>query len=107
MVKKERIRVLKEGHKASGPVVYWMSRDQRISDNWALLYAQEIAAGAGVPLTVVFCLVPDLLNATLRQYSFMLDGLREIEQELATRNIPFFLLTGPPDKEITRFISQT
>ena len=24
-------------------VLYWMSRDQRVEDNWALLYAQKIA----------------------------------------------------------------
>ncbi len=24
-------------------VAYWMSRDQRVQDNWALLYAQKIA----------------------------------------------------------------
>jgi deoxyribodipyrimidine photo-lyase len=28
-----------------GPVVYWMSRDQRASDNWALLYASARATG--------------------------------------------------------------
>src|SRR5690606_7508578 len=44
-VAKERVRVLhepkgKEGRKATG-VVYWMSRDQRANDNWALLYAQR------------------------------------------------------------------
>lgn len=26
-----------------GPVIYWMSRDQRVEDNWALLYAQKLA----------------------------------------------------------------
>ena len=44
-VAKERVRVLhepkgKEGRNATG-VVYWMSRDQRANDNWALLYAQR------------------------------------------------------------------
>jgi len=106
MVKKERIRLLKEGHEAPGPVVYWMSRDQRIRDNWALLYAQEIAEKARAPLAVVFCLVPNFLNATLRQYGFMLNGLRKVEQELSARNIPFFLLAGLPDHEIPGFVNQ-
>ena len=26
-----------------GPVVYWMSRDQRVKDNWALLHARALA----------------------------------------------------------------
>ncbi|MCK7528985.1 MAG: deoxyribodipyrimidine photo-lyase [Ignavibacteriales bacterium] len=39
-------------------MVYWMSRDQRVGDNWALLYSQGLAMGLKVPLIVVFCLVP-------------------------------------------------
>jgi deoxyribodipyrimidine photo-lyase len=103
MVKRERIRVLKENQQGKGPVVYWMSRDQRISDNWALLYAQEIAAQAAEPLAVVFCLVPDFLNATMRQYGFLLAGLREVEHDLVKLNIPFFLLQGQPEMEIPSF----
>lgn len=106
MVRKERIRVLKEGYKAPGPVAYWMSRDQRISDNWALLYAQELAVKTGEALAVVFCLVPEFLNATVRQYGYMLDGLQEIERDLETLNIPFFLTTGSPDLEIPEFLNQ-
>ena len=41
-----------------GPVVYWMSRDQRVQGNWALLYDQEIAEKNKAPLLVVFCLNP-------------------------------------------------
>ncbi|GKG60776.1 deoxyribodipyrimidine photo-lyase, partial [Tanacetum coccineum] len=37
-VQPTRIRVLKEGtQKVGGPVVYWMFRDQRVRDNWALI----------------------------------------------------------------------
>lgn len=103
MVKSDRIRVLQEKHTGKGPVVYWMSRDQRISDNWALLYAQEIAKKKTEPLMVVFCLVSDFLNATMRQYGFLLAGLREVENGLAKLNIPFFLLQGQPEMEIPAF----
>jgi deoxyribodipyrimidine photo-lyase len=37
----KRLRALKAGNLRKGPVVYWMSRDQRTQDNWALLFAQE------------------------------------------------------------------
>ena len=63
-------------------VVYWMSRDQRAEDNWALLHAQHLAEQKGYGLAVVFCLVPKFLGATLRQYGFMLKGLREVEAKL-------------------------
>lgn len=39
-VNARRVRMLYEGTGGlgKGPVVYWMSRDQRVQDNWALLY---------------------------------------------------------------------
>jgi deoxyribodipyrimidine photo-lyase len=88
----------------SGPVLYWMSRDQRVQDNWAFLYARELAVETGAPLGVVFCLAPSFLGATLRQYSFMLKGLEEAAQELNRLHVPFFLLHGEPAQEIPRFI---
>ena len=106
MINEKRIRRLQTGSETSGPVVYWMSRDQRVHDNWALLFAQKIAAEKKLPLAVVFNLVPDFLEATIRQYGFMLKGLKELEHELALFNIPFFLTTGKPEEEIPKFIKQ-
>ena len=39
----KRIKVLQSGTDAKGMVVYWMSRDMRVGDNWALFYAQQEA----------------------------------------------------------------
>jgi deoxyribodipyrimidine photo-lyase len=96
----KRARLIKEGKKEKGPVLYWMSRDQRVNDNWALLFARKLAMENKSPLVVVFCLVPKFLGATIRQYGFMLRGLEEVEQSLRKKNIPFYLLTGDPSKEI-------
>ncbi len=101
-----RIRILQNGKPSNGPVIYWISRDQRVHDNWALIYAQKLAIEMKKPLTVIFNLVPDFLEATSRQYGFMLKGLKEIEAELARYNIPFFLLKGKPETEILRFIKK-
>ena len=101
-----RARILRRGTEKSGPVVYWMSRDQRVSDNWALLFAQHLALRERVPLMVAFCLVPSFLGATLRHYDFMLRGLREVEERLAEKDIPFSLLTGPPQREVPQFVSR-
>jgi len=106
MVKKERVRVIKEGKYDSGPVVYWMSRDQRLRDNWALLYAQQMALEKKQPLLVVFCLVPGYLNAGLRQYDFMLKGLAELDRSLAKKNILFIIRPGFPEEEIPKVLRE-
>ena len=84
-------------------VILWMSRDQRAHHNHAMLYAQGVAISKGVPLKVVFNMVPKFLNATLRQYDFMIKGLQEVERELRLKNIPFHLLMGDPIENIPKF----
>jgi deoxyribodipyrimidine photo-lyase len=106
MVDPRRIRILKKGSPEKGPVVYWMSRDQRVNDNWALLFSQELAIERKAPLVVVFCLAPTFLDATVRHYGFMLKGLKEVETRLAELSIPFFLLTGEPGAEIPKFAAE-
>lgn len=106
MIDKRRIKILKESNGRHGPVVLWMSRDLRVNDNWALLFAQELAIKQKTSMAVIFCLVPRILNATIRQYGFMIKGLQEVNKNLKKKNIPFFLLTGFPEKEIPRFINR-
>ena len=106
MINPRRVRLLQAGSETSGPVVYWMSRDQRTHDNWALLLAQQLALEKKLPLAVLFNLVPDFLEATIRQYGFMLKGLKELQGELSRYNIPFFLLSGKPEEEIPKFIKK-
>ena len=105
-VNSKRIRLLKKGTPKDGPVFLWISRDQRVKDNWALLFAQELALKQKVPLAVVFCLVPEFLGATFRQYRFMVNGLMESQKTLLQKNIPFFLLSGSPQREIPKLIKK-
>lgn len=93
-----RIHHLNDAPPSTGPVLYWMSRDQRVRDNWSLLHARDLA-GDG-PLAVVFCLVDDYPGATLRHYDFMLRGLMEVERDLSSLNIPFLLLRGNPATQL-------
>ena len=102
----KRSRVLRKGKPGPGPVIYWMSRDQRASDNWALVFAQEQALARQAPLVVVFCLVPEFLGATVRHYSFMLQGLLGVEEVLWGKNIGFALLKGQPVQELPRFVDR-
>jgi len=106
MIHPSRIYQLNDKPKRTGPVIYWMSRDQRAHDNWALLHAAASAAEMGTPLVVVFCLLPDFMGAGLRQYDFMLGGLREVEQTLTGQNIPFKVSAGDPVKNISELIRE-
>lgn len=73
-------------------------------DNWALLFAQKLALKNKVPLHVVFCLIDSFLEATIRHFSFMLDGLKEVSEDLKDLNINFHLLRGKHENEIPKFI---
>lgn len=99
----QRIFELNEIPPVKGPVVYWMSRDMRINDNWALLHAQDLALALESPLVVVFCLTAPFLGATLRHYTFMTEGLKELGKGLKELNIDFLLLTGKPDAALLRY----
>lgn len=79
-------------------VVYWMSRDSRIEDNWAFLYAQQIAIEHKVPLHVCFCLVSSFCNAGVRQFHFLLEGLKFVRQECRRLNVSFHVLDGSGDQ---------
>lgn len=99
-----RYETLREGASRKGAVAYWMSRDQRSRDNWALLFAQALAIERKAPLIVLFCLAPAFLGAALRQYGFMLRGLKEVEESLAEKSIPFVLIKGKPPEAVPAFI---
>lgn len=89
-----------------GPVVYCMSRDQRVFDNHALLIAQNEALQKGAPLIVLFVLYETCGYRTQEHYNFMLKGLPEVASELRSYNIPFLIRAGRPYKVIKSFVKK-
>ena len=87
-----RIRVLREAECKPGPVLYWMSREQRVNDNWALLHARDLARQRAVALVVAFCLVDEFMGTSYRCYAFMLSGLAEVAERLRMLGIVSYLL---------------
>ena len=81
-----------------------MSRDQRVQNNWALIFAKQLAEENTVPLIVVFSLVTDFLGATKRHFGFLLKGLQQVEVDLHHLNIPFVLLSGDPAETIPAYV---
>ncbi|XP_062987855.1 deoxyribodipyrimidine photo-lyase-like [Elgaria multicarinata webbii] len=106
---KKRVRLVsKDCNLKEGPrsVLYWMSRDQRVQDNWAFLYAQRLALKQKVPLRVCFCLVPKFLEATIRHFGFMLRGLKEVAEECRELSVPFHLLIGFAKDTLPPFVTE-
>jgi len=106
MVNIKRVNCLKKGLPADGPVLYWMCRDQRVYDNWALAFAIEIAENEEQPVMVVFTIAADYPCSTWRQYDFMITGLKKVESALLALNIPFSVVVGDPVQTIPGFIRQ-
>ena len=96
-----RVTVLRDiPSKKAGPVVLWMSRDQRARDNWALIRAWEAARERGTSLVAAFCLAPGFLGATARHYDFLFKGLQEVQKELEALSIPLSLSMGEPGETL-------
>lgn len=79
----------------SSSVIYWMQRDVRVSDNWALLLAAYLASDQKKKLKVVYILPgpsdqPQKL--TERHVSFLLGGLKCVQKELESLGIEFHVL---------------
>ena len=102
----DRIRHLKNGLFKGNSVLYWMVRDKRVNDNWALFEAQKIALKNNVPLIVCFNYYNKYSQANIRHYQFLFDGLKEVHSSLSKLNIQFHLLQGKTDKAIPKFINE-
>ncbi len=96
-----RIRKLNNKARPEGKtVVYWMSREQRVQDNWALIAAADSAKSNDSNLIVVFNLIKTFPRASSRSFDFMLQGLKEVEKDLHELGIDFVVSFGDPIKNL-------
>ena len=88
-------------------IVYWMTREQRVEDNYSLLFADNLSRKHNCNIKVIFTLVENFLESQEKQFSFMLEGLKEVEEKLNNLGIEFIILKGKePFKEITNYINK-
>jgi len=101
-----RITVRRDGapHSDGRCVVYWMERAQRGVDNHAVDLAVKIANLLDLPLIAYFAGISNLPDANLRHYVFLNQGLRDIETDLAARNISFVMRRAPHESH-ERFLA--
>ena len=98
-IQDQRIKHLNDKESGNGDyVLYWMQSSQRTEHNHALEYAIQQANELERRLLVVFGLTDGYPEANLRHYTFMLEGLQEVEASLKERGIKFVLRHGSPDE---------
>ena len=90
----------------TGPVLLLLDRDQRLHDNWAVVYAQDAARKLNVPLVVTFAACPACPGTTLRAWSFALRGMAEVARQCEAAGIRFVLLRGAPETVIRLAVSE-
>jgi len=98
-IEEERIKVLnnKPIRQEGEFVFYWMQATQRVEHNQALDYAILLANKLNQPLLVYFSITNNYPEANQRHYYFMLEGLKEIQQSLAQKNIQFLIQNVSPE----------
>ncbi|XP_018319593.2 deoxyribodipyrimidine photo-lyase isoform X1 [Agrilus planipennis] len=105
---KNRIRILsdcKEVKESSDGILYWMCRDCRVQDNWAMLFAQRLARKNKIPLFVCyFTKNGSELVPTRRHNNFLINGLKEVAEECSRLNIKFHLINGDPCKSLVDIV---
>lgn len=90
-------------------VLYWMQAAHRTKDNPALAYAASRANTLGLPLVVGFVLMTDFPEASLRHFTFMLEGLAETFESLRQLGALPVLRTGrgaPEMAELSRHAAE-
>ena len=99
-----RIKKLNNLNYSSGGVIYWMQRDRRSKNNWALIHAQSLAIKLKVPLTVFYSLNGHFSDANTRQYGFLINGLIGTIKDLKKYKIPFHLRRGDANYSLKKYI---
>ena len=79
-----------------------MQSAQRATDNPALNIAVRVANELGKPVVVFLAPVPFYPRANLRHYRFLVEGIPDIADELAIRNIGL-VLRADPDHSLLSF----
>ncbi len=104
---KDRLKKINNLEYNNGKILYWMSRDQRVKNNWSLIYAQKLAKKYNKKIEVLFCLNKEYEFLNERNFDFMISGLKEVEKRLIDLGIKFHFLLGNPIHKIPSFIKKS
>ncbi|MCY2932850.1 MAG: deoxyribodipyrimidine photo-lyase [Planctomycetota bacterium] len=88
-------------------VLYWMQRAQRGRDNAALNHAIDQANRLNLPVLCLFGLYDKFPGAERRHFRFMVQGLIDVADDLAKKNIPFIVRIGSPTHVVSQILAET
>lgn len=90
IIDNRRIQKQNEYQYQNGPILYWMNRDMRLQDNWALIYAYELSKKFKTELVICYNLNPNFLGGAYRQFHFKIGSLKQLHQDSKEKNIAFY-----------------
>jgi deoxyribodipyrimidine photo-lyase len=98
-IHEDRIKVLREEAVREGAayVLYWMQQSQRAEWNHAFEYAARLGNEISKPVVVGFGIMDDYPEANARHYTFMAEGLKELQGAFAERNCRLVIRRGSPE----------
>jgi deoxyribodipyrimidine photo-lyase len=103
-----RYRELNDKPARLGPVVYWMQREMRLHDNWALLEAYQRAKESNQSFAIVYFLTPSLTFANQpphkRSVQWMKEGLKHVDEDAQQLGIPFYVFEEEPTPRLLTWI---
>lgn len=91
-VNNDRIFKLNNKEILDGNIVYIMSRELRIVDNWGFIFASQLAKNLNKHLKIII----DPPECSFRQESFLLKGLNSLKKNLDLNNIDFVISNDIP-----------
>ena len=103
MIQPERIKSLNSKDQRQGKyVLYWMQAAQRAEYNHALEYSIRRANELKKPVLVSFGITDNWPAGNLRHYYFMLEGLKEVQQDLRSKGIQMVIRHESPDSAVIK-----
>lgn len=101
MIQEQRIKILHDAKRKPGKyVLYWMQQSQRAEYNHALEYSIRVANRMNKPLVVFFGITENFPEANERHYYFMLEGLKEVQEQLRKRRVQMVVRLKSPEKGV-------
>jgi len=94
-VEPNRVFKLNDKDIIDGEIIYIMSRELRVEDNWAFIFASDIAQKYNKSLKIIILLDPEFYSK--RQHPFLTEGVGFLKGNLTQNNIDYSVVKKMPE----------